>query len=58
MFLELTTNEDKTIYLNENEIRKFEKCVHNPNFTTIDMQYGTLLVKERPEEIMEVLKEK
>lgn len=56
MFLKLITHENKTIYLNVNEIKKFEKCEHDSNLTAIDLQYGTTLVKQRPEEIMEMLK--
>lgn len=56
MFLELTTHENKKVYLNENEIRKFETCDHDIKYTCINLKYGTLLVKQRPEEIMEMLK--
>ena len=56
MFLELTLPDNKKMYVNENEIRKFAICNHNPNLTYIDLQYGTLLVKQRPEEMMEMLK--
>lgn len=54
MFLKLTTNENKSVYINSNEIRKFE--LNTNNQTVLDLQYGTMLVKQRPEEIMEMLK--
>ena len=56
MFLKLTKNDDKQVYINTNEIRKFEKCDHAPEYTVLDLRYGTCLVKQRPEEIMEMLK--
>ena len=54
MFLKLITNENKAVFINSNEIRKFE--LRENNLTVLDLKYGTLLVKQRPEEIMEMLK--
>ena len=61
MFLKLTDCvHNEPVFLNSNEIRKFskynkanEQTIAN---TCIELQYGTMLVKERPEEIMEMLK--
>ena len=50
MFLKLTTFEGKTLYVNENEIRKFYK--DNEKYTTVVLKYGVDIVKETPEEIL------
>lgn len=57
MFLKLTTNKNTVVYVNVNEIRTFKASEEFPNITLVDLKYGNLLVKERPEEIMEMLKE-
>ena len=56
MFLKLTTIDNKPIYINSNEIRCFMTCEHDERLTTLDCMIGTKLVKQRPEEIMEMLK--
>ena len=55
MFIELTTYNDKTKYYNTEYIRTFRKD-DNKDYTVLELQYGTDLVIERPEEIMEMLK--
>ena len=58
MFIKLTEF-GKAYYVNENEIRKFYSEVINGKVSNIVvLQYGTMVVDERPEEIMEMLKEK
>ena len=53
MFIGLTTYDDKRIkYYNTEYIRAFKKDKH---YTILELQYGTDLVTERPEEIMEML---
>lgn len=53
MFVELTkTDNTKKIY-NTEYIRSIHK---ENNHTVIELQYGTDLVKERPDEIIEMLK--
>ena len=63
MFLKLTEcDRVDPIYINTNEIRKFYKFTKNNKEvranTCLDLQYGTMLVEERPEEIMEMLEAK
>lgn len=57
MFIGLTTYNDKTKtkYYNTEHIRAFRKD-DNKDYTVLELQYGTDLVIERPEEIMEILK--
>lgn len=57
MFIGLTTYNDKTKtkYYNTEYIRTFRKD-DNKDYTILELQYGTDLVIERPEEIMEMLK--
>lgn len=55
MFIGLTTYNDKTKYYNTEYIRTFRKD-DNKDYTVLELQYGTDLVIERPEEIMEMLK--
>ena len=63
MFLKLTEyDRADPVYINTNEIRKFYKfhgvSKNTVANTCIDLQYGTMLVKERPEEIMEMMEVK
>ena len=57
MFIGLTTYNDKTKtkYYNTEHISAFRKD-DNKDYTVLELQYGTDLVIERPEEIMEILK--
>ena len=57
MFIGLTTYNDKTKtkYYNTEHIRAFRKD-DNKDYIVLELQYGTDLVIERPEEIMEILK--
>lgn len=57
MFIGLTTYNDKTKtkYYNTEYIKAFRKD-DDKNYTVLELQYGTDLVTERPEEIMEMLK--
>lgn len=56
MFIGLTPYNDKakTKYYNTEYIRAFRK--DSMDYTVLELQYGTDLVTERPEEIMEMLK--
>lgn len=53
MFIELTKYEGGKKYYNTEFIRSF---VREPKYTVLELLYGTDLIKERPEEIMEMLK--
>ena len=56
MFLELSTIHNEKIYLNTDEIRLFKKYDKDPRLTVVELRYGSYLVTEKPEEIMEMLK--
>ena len=56
MFLKLTTKENKSIYINTSEIRFFEKYEDDNTLTVIYLKYGDRLVKQQPDEIMQMLK--
>ena len=53
MFIRLTTKNKDIVYYNTEYIR----CFHRKNeYTVLDLQYGTQLVEETPEEIIVMLK--
>ena len=58
MFIVLTSynNQSKSKYYNTEYIRSFQKSDHS-DATVLELQYGTDLVSERPEEIYEMTKE-
>ena len=52
MFIRLTTDDNNIIFLNVNEIKNFyRKDFNGTGFTVLNLQYGTMLVKETTEEI-------
>lgn len=53
MFLKLTNTDNTVKIYNTEYIRSFYK---NDNHTVVELEYGTDIVKERLEEIMEMLK--
>ena len=57
MFIGLTPYDDKTKtkYFNTEYIKTFRRD-NERNYTVLELYYGTDLVDERPEEIMEMLK--
>lgn len=52
-FIKVTTEEGETVYLNSNEIRSF--TMRREGLTSIDLQYGGMLVTETPEELFKML---
>lgn len=58
MFIKITTHENETIYINENEIRHFKRETFGKDktpYTVLDLKYGTMLAVETPEELFELL---
>lgn len=58
MFLKLTELKDKPVYINMNDVKSFGECSQNHNITELILTYGTRLVKEKPDEIMEMMEAK
>ena len=54
MFIKLTKPDGKTKYYNVEYIRSIYK--EENNYTVIELQYGTDIVKEHPEEIMDMIR--
>lgn len=56
-FLRLTMHDGTIKYLNANTIRSFESKTFNDGktYTMIELQLGTWLVKETPEELMAMI---
>lgn len=52
-FIKVTTDEGETVYLNSNEIRSFTRRCEG--LTSIDLQYGGMIVTETPEELFKML---
>ena len=57
MFIKLTTIKDKDVYFNVNDIHFFYVDPTNPMRTVLDLSYGTEIVKGRPVDIMQIIKE-
>jgi len=57
MFLKLTNTNGETVWYNFDRVRKFhsEQFPHGKIATVLDLDYGTAVVLETPEEIASML---